>query len=106
MIEEQELLRACQSRIFRDIWRITDPEIVLQMYYKLEKGMGTALSMDTPKLNLAADLLRWSPSPLEELNFMVHSAKNDVVLYRWAKEHNARAEAIRAAKEKEGGQDD
>lgn len=106
MTQEQELLRICQARIFRDIWRITDPETALQMYFRMEKGMGTASSADTPNLKQAAELLRQSPEPLEELNFIMHSAKNGVAVYRWGKEHNARAAAIRAAKEKEGVQDD
>lgn len=67
MTEKQKILRFCQAKIFRDIWRITDQETALQMCFMLEDGMDTAPSAETPKLRRAAELLRLSSDPLKRL---------------------------------------
>ncbi len=67
MDEGNNILRACQARIFRDIWRVTDPDIALKMLLTMEKNVDAESAADTPELSKATELLRQSPDPLKKL---------------------------------------
>lgn len=70
MTEEQKILRFCQAKIFRDIWRITDQETALQMCFMLEDGMDTAPLSGDPQIEKgggAASIVFRSPQTARRL---------------------------------------
>ncbi len=64
---DETILRTCQARIFRDIWRVTDPNTALKMLLTMEKSVDAEDAADTPELSRATELLRQSPDPLKLL---------------------------------------
>lgn len=53
---DETILRTCQARIFRDIWRVTDPDTALKMFLTMEKNV--VADNDTPDLNRVTEPLR------------------------------------------------
>lgn len=97
--EHHDILTGCQAAIFRDIWRLTDADAALSMWFTLQRALPDDLDRsDTPNLNTLASWLREAPDILRYLEFSIKKPEITFALLRFQAEHNRRAAEIRAAK--------
>lgn len=97
--ERHDILTGCQAAIFRDIWRLTDADTALSMWFTLQRALPDDLDRsDTPNLNTLASWLREAPDILRYLEFSIKKPEITFALLRFQAEHNRRAAEIRAAK--------
>lgn len=97
--EREKILGHCRAMIFRDIWRLTDADAALSMFFTLQRALPDGLDRsDTPTLNALASRLREAPDVLRYLEFSIKDPKITFPLLRFQEEHNRRAAEIRAAK--------
>ena len=97
--ERRKILTGCQAVIFRDIWRLTDPDVALKMFFTLQRALPDDLDRsDTPKLNTLAVRLCEAPDILRYLEFSIQKPSIVFPLLRFQEEHNKRAAELRAAK--------
>lgn len=97
--EHRDILTGCQAAIFRDIWRLTDADAALSMWFTLQRALPDDLDRsDTPNLNTLASWLREAPDIMRYLEFSIEKPEITFALLRFQAEHNRRAAEIRAAK--------
>ena len=93
-----KILTACQSSIFRDIWRLHDVDAALKMLNIMQHALpGNLDRSDTPNLNALSKLLRNEPDALRYLEFAIVQPHLSFGILRFQEQHNRRAAAIRAA---------
>lgn len=89
-LEKLDLLRACQARIFLDIWRMDDLNKVWDMMTILDRTLQDAPDRsDTPRFNRLVNAIRHSPSPLSDLEAASSSALTAVALEEWIRQRKA-----------------
>ena len=89
-LEKLDLLRACQARIFLDIWRMDDLDKVWKMMTILDGSLVNAPDRsDTPRFNRLVNAIRRSPSPLSDLEAASSSALTAVALEEWIRQRKA-----------------
>lgn len=89
-LEKLDLLRACQARIFLDIWRMDDLDKVWDMMMIMERTLqGAPDRSDTPRFNRLVDSIRHSPTPLSDLEAASSSALTAVALEEWIRRRRA-----------------
>ena len=97
--ERRNILTGCQAAIFRDIWRLTDPDAALKMFFILQRALPNDLDRsNTPNLNTLASWLREAPDIMRYLEFSIKKPSITFALLRFQEEHNRRAAEIRATK--------
>lgn len=97
--EHRDILTGCQAAIFRDIWRLTDADTALKMFFTLQRALPDDLDRsDTPNLNTLAAWLREAPDIMRYLEFSIKKPSIAFAVLRACDEHNRRAAEIRAAK--------
>ena len=97
--ERRQVLTNCQAQIFRDIWRLDDPDVALHLFFTLQRALPDDLDRsNTPILNRLASRLREAPDVLRYLEFSLHKPEIIFPLLKFQEEHNRRAAEIRAAK--------
>lgn len=97
--EHRDILTGCQAAIFRDIWRLTDADAALSMWFTLQRALPDDLDRsDTTNLNTLASWLREAPDIMRYLEFSIKKPEITFALLRFQAEHNRRAAEIRAAK--------
>ena len=102
--ERRKILTGCQATIFRDIWRLDDPDAALKMFFILQRALPDDLDRsNTPKLNSLSSRLREAPDILRYLEFSIQKPSIVFPLLQFQEEHNRRAAEIRAAQQ-EGGE--
>lgn len=97
--ERHRILTGCQAAIFRDIWRLTDPDAALKMYFTMERALPDDIDRSaTPKLNTLASWLREAPDIMRYLEFSIQTPSIVFGVLKFQEEHNRRAAELRAAK--------
>lgn len=97
--EVRKILTSCQAAIFRDIWRLTDADAALKMFFVMERALPDDIDRsNTPNLNTLASWLREAPDVMRYLEFSINKPSIAFAVLKFQEEHNRRAAEIRAAK--------
>ena len=97
--EIRKILTSCQAAIFRDIWRLTDADAALKMFFAMERALPDDIDRsNTPNLNTLASWLREAPDVMSYLEFSIKKPSIAFAVLKFQEEHNRRAAEIRAAK--------
>lgn len=89
-LEKLDLLRACQARIFLDIWRMDDLDKVWKMMTILDSSLiGIPDRSDTPRFNRLVGKIRHSPTPLSDLEAASSSALTAIGIEEWIRQRKA-----------------
>ncbi len=87
--EHRDILTSCQAVIFRDIWRLTNADVALKMFFTLQRALPDDLDRsDTPTLNALASRLREAPDILHYLEFSIQNPSIVFPLLQFQEEHN------------------
>ena len=83
--EHRDILTSFQAVIFRDIWRLTNADVALEMFFALQRALPDDLGRsDTPTLNALAYRLREAPD-------ILHYLQNPSIVFpllQFQEEHN------------------
>ena len=67
-----DVLRVCQALIFRDIWKMTDADAVLKIFYIMRRALPDVNGQNQyPNLAHAAQMLRMADDPVDMLETML-----------------------------------
>lgn len=67
-----DVLRVCQALIFRDIWKMTDADAVLKIFFIMRRVLSDDNDQNQyPNIASAAHMLRMADNPVDTLETML-----------------------------------